>query len=113
MLFRSEPIALAFIYGMHGIIMDADNPMVSRDSIGGIETAVEEDFDKPVVVMHLQGSGGDASPRGSDRDFARMETIGEFGHQAIYDLCVREFGKDKFEPMDLADVWAYVSKQLP
>lgn len=34
-------------------------------------------------------------------------------NQAIYDLCVREFGKDKFEPMDLADVWAYVSKQLP
>ena len=80
------PIAMAMIFGMHGIIMDADNPMVSTDSAGGLEGVIEEQFDSPVVVMHLQGAGGDASPRGSDRDFARMETIGEYARTGIMDL---------------------------
>ena len=57
-------IAALPIYGVHGTIMDADNSFASADAPGGAERWLEEQFDTPVVVMHLQGAGGDVSPRG-------------------------------------------------
>ncbi|MBU3914922.1 2-dehydropantoate 2-reductase [bacterium] len=33
-------------------------------------------------------------------------------NQVIYDLCVREFSKPEFNPMDIEDVWAEVGKAL-
>lgn len=70
------PLALVVNFGMHGIIGDIDNPMASGDSGGHVEAVVQEAFDTPVVVMFAQGSGGDASPAGSQDGFARMESVG-------------------------------------
>ncbi len=75
-----EPIAMLMNWGMHGIILGEDSPLVSTDSGGHVETVVQEAFDDEVVVMFTQGSGGDQSPRGSDDGYARMETI---GHNAV------------------------------
>ena len=56
------PIAAIPIYGVHGTINDADNSMASTDVTGATERLLEESFDSPVVVMHLQGAGADVSP---------------------------------------------------
>lgn len=56
------PIAAMPVYGVHGTIMDADNSFASTDAPGAVERLLEETFDSPVVVMHLQGAGGDVSP---------------------------------------------------
>ncbi len=86
------PIAIAPVFGIHGTVLGADNLLVSTEGPGAIERAVEENFDEPVVVMHLQGAGGDVSPAGSggiDCDgspcynFARLETIGRYARDAI------------------------------
>ncbi len=58
------PIAALPVYGVHGTIMGEDNSMASTDAPGAAERWLEEQFDSKVVVMHLQGAGGDVSPRG-------------------------------------------------
>ena len=83
-----QPIAMVVNFGMHGTIAGVDNPMVSGDSGAHVELAVEEQFDEPVVVMYTQGSGGDQSPGGRQRDFARMESVGALAADrilAVYD----------------------------
>ncbi|MCC6877709.1 MAG: hypothetical protein IT378_25595, partial [Sandaracinaceae bacterium] len=87
------PLALVPIFGMHGTLQDADNPIVTTDSTGGLERVLEEEFDREVLVMHMQGAGGDVSPAGSGAidcgglrlctDFAKEETIGWYGRDAI------------------------------
>ncbi len=81
-----EPIAMMFNFGIHGIIGDVDNAMVSGDSAAHIELAVQDAFDTPVVTMFTQGSGGDQSPRGNQDNYARMESVGAFAVDAIVDL---------------------------
>jgi neutral ceramidase len=71
---------------MHGTVEGEDNQLWSVDSSGHVEAAVEEHFDSPVVVGFMQHGGGDASPRGVDDSFARMESIGELAADAIIDL---------------------------
>lgn len=71
-----SPLALIMNFGMHGILGDIDNPMASGDSGGHLEAVVQEAFDTPVVVMFTQGSGGDASPAGTQDGFAKMESVG-------------------------------------
>ena len=83
---EGQPIGFFFDFGMHGTSLGGDNPMQSTDSIGGVMQAVQERFDSPLVIGHLQGGGGDASPSGTDDGFARLETIGEYGADAIVDL---------------------------
>jgi hypothetical protein len=56
------------------------------DSPGHVEIAVQEAFDEPVVVMFVQGSGGDASPAGGDNGYARMESVGDRAVEPIFDL---------------------------
>jgi neutral ceramidase len=83
------PMGLFFTFGIHGTSLGSDNAMISVDSTGHIEHVLQERFDSPVVVSHLQGSGGDASPRGTaahGHAYARMEGIGEFGVDAIMAL---------------------------
>jgi neutral ceramidase len=58
------PIAIVPVYGVHGTLMGEDNSMASTDSVGAMERVVEEQFDTPVVVMHLQSAGADTSPAG-------------------------------------------------
>jgi neutral ceramidase len=88
-----EPMALIPVFGMHGTLHDAVNAIISTDSIGGLERVLEEEFDSDVLVMHLQGAGGDVSPAGHGAiecggadacsDFAKPETIGIFGRDEI------------------------------
>jgi neutral ceramidase len=81
-----DPLGVFFNFGMHGTSLGGDNTMVSTDSTGHVEYALAERFDSPIVVAHWQGSGGDASPRGQDEGYARLESIGELAADAIYDL---------------------------
>ncbi|MCB9777821.1 MAG: hypothetical protein H6742_04595 [Alphaproteobacteria bacterium] len=83
---EGDPLGFFFTFGMHGTTLDDDNPLLSNDSAGGVERGVEEMFDVPLVIGHMQGGGGDASPGGRDHDLARIESLGEYGAQAIYDL---------------------------
>ncbi len=104
-----EPLAALPMFGMHGTLLDADNVIATTDAPGSIERVIEEQFERapgsslpPVLVMHLQGAGGDVSPvgRGSTdcperathpycQDFAEIETVGWSARDAImavYDL---------------------------
>lgn len=81
-----EPMGVFYGFGMHGTVLDDDSPMLSTDSTGAVEVALQESFDRPVVVAHIQGGAGDASPRGSDDGYARLETLGEYATEAIYGL---------------------------
>ena len=88
-----SPIAIVPVFGMHGTILDADNPLATTDAPGAVERALEESFDSEVVVMHLQGAAGDVSPAGSEGvscagedpcyDFARAESVGRLARDAI------------------------------
>jgi len=71
-----EPLAVLFSFGIHGTVLDADNTMISVDSTGHIEMALEDAFDSSVVVMHLQSATGDLSPAGMDDHYARLESLG-------------------------------------
>ncbi|MCB9760178.1 MAG: neutral/alkaline non-lysosomal ceramidase N-terminal domain-containing protein [Alphaproteobacteria bacterium] len=82
------PIAAVFTFGIHGTLLDGDNPMWSTDAPGSLEATIQEEFDEPVIVMHLQGAGGDASPAGRGDGYARIESIGHLaadGVMALYD----------------------------
>ena len=81
-----EPLGVFYSFGMHGTTLGDDNAMASTDSTGGIEAALEEWYDHPVVVAHWQGGAGDASPRGGDREYARLESLGDRAAGLIYDL---------------------------
>lgn len=81
-----QPIGVLFNFGIHGTTLDADNPMISIDAPGHVEQVFQERFDTPVVVALLQGAAGDASPSGSDRGYARMETVGEYAADALETL---------------------------
>jgi len=83
-----DPMALVPVFGMHGTLHGGDNTLISTDSIGGFERVLEESFDSEVLVMHLQGAGGDVSPAGMGatdcsgtevcHDYAKAETIGHY-----------------------------------
>jgi neutral ceramidase len=88
-----EPLAVVPIFGVHGTILDGENDIVSTETTGAVERAVEESFDTKVLVMHLQGAAGDVSPVGrgevactNDKpcyDFARVESVGREARDAI------------------------------
>lgn len=83
---EGDPIAFAYTFGIHGIVLGEESPMVTGDASQGIDMALQEEFDSPVVVMHLQGAGGDASPSGSDEGMARIESLGEYARDAVMGL---------------------------
>ena len=94
----NQPLAVVTSFPMHGTVGGDDNPLISTDATGHVELALEERFDRPVLVMHLQGPAGDVSPRGRGglarcdskttlcTNFARMESIGELAAPRIVDL---------------------------
>jgi neutral ceramidase len=84
-----DPIGMMFAFGMHGTVAGESNQLWSVEAPGHVEAAVEERFDRPVIVGYMQHGGGDASPRGVDHLFARMESIGDFAAGAILDLWQR------------------------
>jgi neutral ceramidase len=87
------PIAVLPVFGIHGTVLGGNNMLVTQDSTGGVERAVEESFDSPVVVMHLQGAAGDVSPGGGAGldcsgharcyRFDRVERVGHLARDAI------------------------------
>lgn len=107
-----EPLAALTSFPMHGTIGGGDNPLFSVDAPGHVELALEEQFDSKVMVMHLQGPAGDASPRGRGglaacdakttlcTNYARMEAVGELAAPRIAAL----FRAIKTEPQAALEV---------
>jgi neutral ceramidase len=58
------PIAIVPIFGEHPVLNGEDNPFASADAVGGLERTLAEQFDREVLVMHLQSAGGDVSAAG-------------------------------------------------
>ncbi len=58
------PIAIVPIFGQHPTLNGEDNPFASSDAVGALERTLNEQFDTPVVVMHLQSAGADVSAVG-------------------------------------------------
>ena len=81
-----DPIGMFFAFAIHGTVASEANQLWSVEASGHIEAAVAERFPKPVVVGFMQHGAGDASPRGIDDLFARMESIGDLAADTIYDL---------------------------
>lgn len=81
-----EPMGMFFNFAIHGTVLGSDNAMVSTDASGHIEYAVANRFDSPIVIAHLQSSSGDATPRGVDEDYARLESLGELAADSIVAL---------------------------
>ena len=82
-----DPLGVFFNFGVHGTSLGNDNAMISTDSTGHIELALQERFDTPVVVSHLQGAGGDASPSGDSahgQEYAVLEGLGEAAADTLY-----------------------------
>ena len=77
-----EPMGMAFTFGIHGTGLSGDSSMISSDAPGHVEWAVQEAVGPGVMVMHLQGAGGDVSPAGRDVDYARLESVGEACHRS-------------------------------
>lgn len=84
-----EPMAIMMGWGMHPYVAGEDSPMATADATALAEMEVAEQFDEPVVVMHIQTAGGDASVRGSDDGYPRMETVGVYARDAVLDLWSR------------------------
>jgi neutral ceramidase len=93
-----QPMAILPVFGVHPTVLGGDNNLASGDVPGAIERALEEHFDRRVLVMHLQGAAGDVSPggatgldcgeerRGPARfcyDFAQVETVGRLAMPSI------------------------------
>lgn len=90
------PLALLHVFGVHGTVLGDENAFASTEVTGAIERAVEESFDRKVIVMHLQGAAGDVSPAGSGMldcsgaaasaqcsDFAHIEAVGRAARDVI------------------------------
>jgi neutral ceramidase len=85
----NSPLGVFFNFGIHGTSLNDDNALISTDAPGHIEVRFQEKFDSPIVVSHFQGGGGDISPAGDSmhgHEYARMEGIGEFAVDALYEL---------------------------
>jgi len=81
-----DPLALMFTFGIHGVANSDNSALISPDAAGGLEVGLQEAFDHPVVVMHAQGAGGDASPAGRDHGGAKVESLGELARDRIMAL---------------------------
>ncbi|KAB2897084.1 MAG: hypothetical protein F9K40_13440, partial [Kofleriaceae bacterium] len=78
-----EPLAILPVLGNHAAILSDSVGVFSTDIAGMYETLIEEEFDRPVMAMFLQGAGGDVLPSSDrhlaipdgrpDNDFARSE----------------------------------------
>lgn len=97
-----DPLAVIVNWGMHGTLLDTDSPMVSSESGGHAEAVLQDYFDDPVVVMYTQGAGGDVSAAGSDRSYAKLESIGEWAKDAVLDAWAKTPTSDA--PMKLETV---------
>ena len=110
---NDTPMGLFFTFGIHGTSLGGDNAMMSTDSTGHLEVVLQEQFDTPVVVSHLQGAGGDATPKGSSvhgHEYAVMEGIGEYAVEAITELWSQT--PTSAEPLTLESIGRSFSQSL-
>lgn len=94
-----SPLAIVPIFGVHSAILDDDVSVFSTDASGAFDHAIEEQFDREVMVMHVQGAAGDvlgeshghlAFAEGEPRwDFARNEECARFATDALMDAWER------------------------
>ncbi len=96
------PIGMFYGFGIHGTVEGEANPLASVEAGAHTELALAEKFDDQMVVGMWQHGGGDASPAGVDRSFARMESIGDLAADAIYALW--EQTPTSSEPINLETV---------
>ncbi|MEQ1500772.1 MAG: neutral/alkaline non-lysosomal ceramidase N-terminal domain-containing protein [Myxococcota bacterium] len=59
---EGELVGLALAYAVHGTILGIEELTLSADVSGGIEHAIEDRFDHPVVVAQFNAWGADMSP---------------------------------------------------
>ncbi len=88
-----QPLAILPVLGNHAAVLSDSVGLFSTDVAGAYEVLMEEEFDRPVMVMHLQGAGGDVLPSSHrhlaipderpDNDFGRSE---ENGRRALPEL---------------------------
>jgi neutral ceramidase len=93
------PLAIVPIFGVHSAILDDDVSVFSTDASGAFDHALEEQFDREVLVMHVQGAAGDVLGEshghldfadGEPRwDFARNEECARFATGEIMDAWTR------------------------
>ena len=83
---EGKPLAMAFTFGIHGTTLNGDSSMISSDAPGHVEWAVQEAVGPGVMVMHMQGAGGDVSPAGRDSNYARLESVGEAAIEPVLAL---------------------------
>lgn len=125
------PLAMAVTFGIHGVAVGEDSPMVSTEASGQVELALQEQFDQRVLVMHLQGSGGDASPAGRGARFEKLEDVGRnavapimalYADTAVSAAPLQIETSAGHEPQTLDDIvvtrggtvdWRYVQGVLP
>jgi ketopantoate reductase len=80
-------------------------------------------FEKNVKKMVISSMAQDIIQRGSHDselesingyilELAKKHNIPAPFNQAIYDLSKQEFAKEKFEPLDVEEVWNYVKTRL-
>lgn len=87
-----NPRAILTHFGVHGTVFDYDNPIITGDAPGGVETALTEHatekYGRTVWGGFIQGNGGDVSPGGDDRrhpDLERIQLIGERTWRVVED----------------------------
>jgi 2-dehydropantoate 2-reductase len=80
-------------------------------------------FKKNVKKMVLSSMAQDVIQRGAGQselesingyllDLAKEHGVAAPYNEAIYELCKREFAKEKFEPLDVTEVWRAVEQRL-
>ncbi len=94
-----SPLAIVPIFGVHSAILDDDVSVFSTDASGAFDHALAEQFDREVMVMHVQGAAGDVLGEshghldfadGEPRwDFARNEECARFATDEIMDAWTR------------------------
>ncbi|MEE2829948.1 MAG: neutral/alkaline non-lysosomal ceramidase N-terminal domain-containing protein, partial [Myxococcota bacterium] len=104
---NGEPIAALFAFGIHGTIMDSDNPLITTEAPGHISLLLNQRYGGPRWIF-AQGAGGDVSPAGSDDGFARMESIAERAAERLVELY--DSIELSSEPLILDPVQRYVSQ---
>jgi neutral ceramidase len=93
------PLAIVPIFGVHSAILDDDVSVFSTDASGAFDHAIEEQFDREVLVMHVQGAAGDVLGESHGHldfaddeprwDFARNEECARFATAEIMDAWTR------------------------
>lgn len=81
---EGRPRAIFTHFGMHGTVFDFDNPVITQDAGGGVETELTRlasaKYGHPVLGFYLQGNAGDQSPGGDDHGhnpFEQLQLIGQ------------------------------------